>query len=115
MKINGNRTIGKQMMGSHTGFWMFKEGTNLFLSIKDYTKKEISVVGRIDNAKMTPSRKKGKIGNSVANGSFAQKFYCTIKHLFMTFCPCLCIKVVVPPLLCLLSFHTLSNVYSHRR
>lgn len=63
MKINGNRTSGKQMMGSHTGFWMFKEGTNLFLSIKDYIKKEPRVVGRIDNAKswiMTPSRKKGK-------------------------------------------------------
>ena len=51
MKINGNRTIGKQMMGSHTGFWMFKEGTNLFLSIKGYIKKELHVFGRIDNAK----------------------------------------------------------------
>ena len=58
MKINGNRTIRKQMVGSHTGFWMFKEGTNLFLSIKGYIKKELHVFGRIDNAKsriMTPS------------------------------------------------------------
>ena len=39
------------MMGSHNGFWMFKEGTNLLLSIKGYIKKELRVVGRIDNAK----------------------------------------------------------------
>ena len=94
---------------------MYKEGTKLFLSIKGYIKKELSGVGRKDNVKMTLRGIKGKISNSMASDSFIQISYCTIKHLSVTCCACLCIKVVGPPLPCLSSFHTLNNVCSHRR
>lgn len=47
--------------------------------------------------------------------SFIQICHCTIKHLSVTSFPSLCITGVCPPLSCLPSSHTLSNVCHYRR